>query len=394
MQASQDLVLKLVGLVYDAGADPSRWPAFLTLLADSTRGASAAMYTDLSFRSSSVWSIVRIDPAAVKAYQEHYVTLNDLTPLRLTSLEEGGVATRRAWCSDGEMLRKEYYNDFLGPQGMFHSLTGLIFRRETSTTNIDVFRPYGAEAFDHEEVELLRTLMPHLKRSLEIHRRIAALEQQQKATEAAIDLVPIGVVLQGLLGTVSVNVAARVILAQRDGLRLGPHGLEAVRWSENQRLQLLIAQACETSRGKGLSAGGSMSVSRPSMLRDFAVMVCPMPPGESVFGGCPGHAAVFITDPEAQVETVEEVTRRAFALTAGEATMAALLVKGKTVKEISDELHISVATARTHLKHIFAKTGTHRQSDLVRLLVMSPATLHRHDVEPSPIVPPGRPLSA
>jgi len=130
------------------------------------------------------------------------------------------------------------------------------------------------------------------------------------------------------------------------------------------------------------------------MLRAYAVMVCPLPPGESLFGGRAGQVAVFITDPEARIETLEEVTRRAFALTAGEATMAALLVKGKTVKEISDELHISMATARTHLKHIFAKTGTHRQSDLVRLVLMSPATLQRHDEAPSSTVPPGRPLSA
>lgn len=42
-------------------------------------------------------------------------------------------------------------------------------------------------------------------------------------------------------------------------------------------------------------------------------------------------------------------------------------------KQISDELSVSLATVRTHLQHVFDKTETHRQAELVRLLlVLSP----------------------
>jgi DNA-binding CsgD family transcriptional regulator len=37
----------------------------------------------------------------------------------------------------------------------------------------------------------------------------------------------------------------------------------------------------------------------------------------------------------------------------------------------ADRLGISLATARTHLAHVFDKTGTRRQAELVRLLLRS-----------------------
>jgi len=43
---------------------------------------------------------------------------------------------------------------------------------------------------------------------------------------------------------------------------------------------------------------------------------------------------------------------------------------------------MSYETVRLHLKHIFAKTGTHRQADLVRLLVQAlPAAAERDSIQ-------------
>ncbi|NJM43104.1 MAG: hypothetical protein HC858_02290 [Brachymonas sp.] len=37
-------------------------------------------------------------------------------------------------------------------------------------------------------------------------------------------------------------------------------------------------------------------------------------------------------------------------------------------KEVARQLDIAVSTVRTHLANIFAKTGTHRQSELIWLI--------------------------
>ena len=52
-----------------------------------------------------------------------------------------------------------------------------------------------------------------------------------------------------------------------------------------------------------------------------------------------------------------------------EAEVASRIVKGMDLAEICDDLGITIHTVRGHLKRLFAKTGTHRQPDLIRVLL-------------------------
>jgi DNA-binding CsgD family transcriptional regulator len=45
-----------------------------------------------------------------------------------------------------------------------------------------------------------------------------------------------------------------------------------------------------------------------------------------------------------------------------------LLAKGLKLREAAETLGISETTAKTHLQHLFQKTDTQRQADLVRLV--------------------------
>jgi DNA-binding CsgD family transcriptional regulator len=62
------------------------------------------------------------------------------------------------------------------------------------------------------------------------------------------------------------------------------------------------------------------------------------------------------------------VVRDAFGLTGREAEVASLLAEGASLATISRRLRVEPATARTHLKRIFEKTRTGRQTELVALL--------------------------
>ncbi len=51
-----------------------------------------------------------------------------------------------------------------------------------------------------------------------------------------------------------------------------------------------------------------------------------------------------------------------------EAKVGVGVSRGLSGKEICRELNISYNTLKTHLKHIYAKTHTRHQTDLVRIL--------------------------
>jgi DNA-binding CsgD family transcriptional regulator len=59
---------------------------------------------------------------------------------------------------------------------------------------------------------------------------------------------------------------------------------------------------------------------------------------------------------------------RLLGLTPAEARVAKALARGATLAEIAGEFNLSMKTVRMQLRSIFAKTETHRQSDLVALL--------------------------
>jgi DNA-binding CsgD family transcriptional regulator len=77
----------------------------------------------------------------------------------------------------------------------------------------------------------------------------------------------------------------------------------------------------------------------------------------------------MIVDPEHEHEPSKAVIRRIFGLTNAEADVALRVMRGEGLKPISTDLAVSRATVNTHLQHIFDKTDTHRQAELVRLLL-------------------------
>ena len=64
-----------------------------------------------------------------------------------------------------------------------------------------------------------------------------------------------------------------------------------------------------------------------------------------------------------------EILAKTFHLTPTEAKLACIIARGAPPDIAARELKISPNSARNHLKSVFAKTNTHRQSELVALLM-------------------------
>jgi DNA-binding CsgD family transcriptional regulator len=93
---------------------------------------------------------------------------------------------------------------------------------------------------------------------------------------------------------------------------------------------------------------------------------------------------VVIVDPEHEPRPDLEVLSGLYGLTKAEAEVALRVLDGTGVGPIADGLFLSLSTVRTHLQHVFHKTNTHRQAELVRLLLGGLAATRR------PGMPTGR----
>jgi DNA-binding CsgD family transcriptional regulator len=233
-----------------------------------------------------------------------------------------------------------------------------------------VFPREGEPPYTKDQFAEADTLVPHLRRSLQIHVTLLGAQRVQLALAEAIDRLPTGLLLLDAKRRVVVqNKGAEKILALNDGFRIDRHGPSVDDARENATLQRLIADAMEARAGHEIRSAGFVSVSRPSGDRAYAVMVTPLlaAPGQSVASDA--VVAVFVADPSARVVAGPEVLAELYQLTHSEAELVRLLAAGLSLEEAAEKRGVSLNTARSHLKHVFAKTDTSRQGELVRLIV-------------------------
>lgn len=370
-------VLQLVQRVYAAAEDPSAWTGFLEQFRTVTKSQIASIfYQDLGDHRADVSAAVGFDPHFARLYQEHYSAKN-VYMQNPRVIFPGSVCDGAEMCPPDVLLRSEYYNDFLRPMGVLDACGAILFVEDRRTAVVTALRPTRAARYGDEELALTRALVPHLQAALRINRRIAVLEHERAALREAADRLPVGVLLVARDGRiVEINRPARGMLDSRDGLAVGRDGLVASRADETRALRACVARATAAARGEGFGAGGWVAVSRPSGKRPYHVLVTPLHGHRLVLGEPHSLAAIFVTDPEAGGVPPAEVLRAAYGLTPAECDVALALARGETLRSLADALGISINTARTHLQHIFDKTGTRRQAELVRLLardVVAPA---------------------
>ena len=114
--------------------------------------------------------------------------------------------------------------------------------------------------------------------------------------------------------------------------------------------------------------GPSSVIDRPESGPDVVHVLPSHQRADNLAAGRPMGLALIV-DPEDELEPASDLLRRLFNLTEAEAEVALHMVRGADLKQVAEDLSVSLATVRTHLHHVFDKTQTHRQAELVRLLL-------------------------
>jgi DNA-binding CsgD family transcriptional regulator len=272
-----------------------------------------------------------------------------------------------------DLAATELYTEWLKPQGFSavwpvgHSLSDA---QGEPVGGFGVFRREGEPEFEPSQFEAANALIPHLRRAVEIQITLHGARRERLALAEAIDRLPTGLLLLDSRRRVVIqSKGADRILAAKDGFRVDASGPAADDARENATLQKLIADALDAREGEEIRSAGFGAINRPSGERAYAVMVTPLlaAPGGSVVRDA--AVAVFIADPSARVAATPEVLSELYQLTHSEAELVRLLASGLSLEEAAVKRGVSLNTARSHLKHAFAKTDTSRQGELVRLII-------------------------
>jgi DNA-binding CsgD family transcriptional regulator len=353
---------RIVSAIYASALTPENW---IVAMADVRRTLDAQsaglLMADGAGRSIKSASLA---PEARKAYLEYYRQIDYV----LDAVDKGPVGLIQS----GQPLvalkaRSEFDADFMRP----HQMDDGLFVRLTDgsmPTCFLVAAPKRTEPFDTaERVKLVSALVPHLQQALRTQSHLEDFAQGASDIARAVDSVRHGIAVVGPGSVViHLNSAAERILKCGDGLRIRSGSVEASSASANTELRRSIVGALLEDEASP-RGGNSFLCRRPSGKRPYVIHVLPFSPTtENV---SVARALVVLVDPEQQLEPPARLLERVYGLTNAEADVALRVLRGEGLKPICEELSLSMATVKTHLQHVFDKTDTHRQAELVRLLL-------------------------
>ena len=357
----------LIAHLYDAAMEASSWPGTASRIAKALGSTSTVVKLHGEHGHVSLLECTSnlVVSERDQAWADEWHR-RDLWVERSVAHGPARIITDEDLVRPEEQARSGFYQEWLPHLGIHHML-GAVFPVAQGVMGVlGIHRPREAGAYTDQERRQAAIVLPHLQRALHIGQRLTALEGQHSAALQALDRLDAGVLIVDRRGLIiQASARAEVMLRECPELVVDRGRLSLHQPSLRDKLLALVRAALETAQGRGGQAGTALLVPRPQRA-PLVLSVAPLSAHAGLHDREQPAALIFIRDPEASLDVTH--LRELFGLTRAEATVAAALGRGRSLDDIATELNVSIGTVRTHLKRSLAKTGTHRQAQLVALM--------------------------
>jgi DNA-binding CsgD family transcriptional regulator len=377
----------IVADIYDAALDPPLWRKVLKSVCGFTRGGPSAslFWQDAARKTGNSYFVWGGEARFGQLYWEKYIALNPFTPAA------GSFPVEQLYSAvdvlpPPEFIETEFYKEWMSPQGWGDVLSVNLDKTTTSRAVFSIARHARDGLVDEEMRHRVRLLVPHVRRAVMIGKLIDLNRQQAAALADTLDGLHAGAFLVDADGRlVHANTSANDML--KDGNVLHANGrLVAFDAKGDQALHDIFAAARDGDMALG---GKGVAVQLTARNGDqFVTHVLPLTTGARRKAGIPysAVAAVFVQRAGSDTPPSLDALALRYQLTPSELRVLIAIIDVGGVPEVAAALRLSQATVRTHLRHVFEKTGVRRQADLVKLIASqsSPKMTRLDDDAPQP----------
>lgn len=361
-----DVLSSIIGDIYDCVLNRDGWSSVLTRVtqtmdaAYSTIALASASDNHGRFAAQSPW-----DPERMRALQDY--SFDDIPGLKAAMV--GDIDTPVSTLSlmpESELQKTAFFRNWAGPQGLREgSIVKFVHTPDRigllgCTTWAD--RPI----ISAEDQRFLALLSPHLRRAAMIGDLLDDVRVTVDLFRGSLENLAVPVVLTDATGSVlHANASAERMFATGGPILRQGRTIQAQNpLMADALLQAIASAASDLSVGsKGIGLPVS-AVGQPPAV----AYVLPLTDGTARAAFRPACAAVFVWTTTSASPLPEAVLTTLFELTPAQARVPMSAGKGLNPSETAASLGISENTLKTHLKRIYAKTGTSRQADLVKLV--------------------------
>ncbi len=370
---TQDLADKashLGELIDEAAAGLLPWQTVCDEIAGAFPGSMASIHAnDLSVRNVNFLVASNIDQLYLGSYLRHYAFINPWNE-HWTKAPAGRVSATEQDSPSRMFAGTEFYNDWLKPQKDLEAAAGI---KIDSNNGIIVHLPIHyplklAGKYDTEVSFVLRRLRGNLQRAALIANRSATAHHRNNIGAALLE--------RGQDAAVVVDRNFRIWEANGPATAHFRSGL--VLQSIRGKLQLrnadmfdMLGHAVKGLLSNDPSAASRLHFTDHKALWRITLARLPGFANIAALTTVPSLVLVLLEQKSAIEPSADDLERLRshFRLTAAELKLCHHLMSGSSLPECAIKLGIGHETARFHLKNIFYKTGSHRQSELVPLLL-------------------------
>ncbi len=201
---------------------------------------------------------------------------------------------------------------------------------------------------------------------------LGAVQRVADAFSFVLEKSPLGLVLlDDKLAITHINAQARDIVTANREMQLNSGFLQIVNADRHDALRRTVERVAN-AEDDASAAELVLLDDGEEIPRIFAIASAVPASGNE--GETP-LVALMMFDLKHRRRLSASILRELYGLTRSESRLVQCLVGGSSLEDGAAELGISVNTARTHLKHIFHKTGARRQSELIHQVETGPASL-------------------
>jgi DNA-binding CsgD family transcriptional regulator len=369
-------ISNLIGDIYDAALDPALWPSVLEKTCGYVEGVSSTLVSQNPVTNSGEcyfsWGL---DPEAIRLYNEKYIRLNPAILSSILTSQVGDVESTETLVPYHEFVATRFYREWAEPRGFCDSIWTILEKSATAAAGVSILRDRRQGLADDAARRRLGLLSPHFRRAVAIGKVIDLHKVEAAALADTLDGLATAMVLVDAGGrVVHANTAAHAMLAEGSPIRLAGGKLVAIDAAANQALHDVVMNADGGNMTVGVK-GIAVPLSAHDGERHVA-HVLPLTSGARRKAGVAysAVAAVFVRKAALDLPHPLEAIARTFKLTPAEMRVLMMIIEVGGVPEVVSALGVSGPTVKTHLQHVFQKTGTSRQADLVKLVAgyMSP----------------------
>lgn len=355
----------LISAIYDCALDPRAWPQTCRMIADLCESPAGGICVhDMRQMQNDQLFVFGYRPEFLDCLGQRYSE----SPMAVSDVVANLGQVSALSINHQALGESRFFREVLEPFGVSDIIWFPALRTAGRIASLHASRSVMSATYQQFDLALFKLLAPHVCRTLAISDLLDIRALRSEVLERTLDGLVAGVFLTARDGhVVYMNPAAERQIRAGTSIRLVNNRLAPVDLSARAVLSAAISRA---GRDESTESGEHSIAIPGGASSGYVATLLPLENGRrsGILAPFAASVAVFTQDPVEVPLWPGEAFARLYGLTGAELRVLLALAQGLPGVEAADILGISEPTVRTHLQHMYSKTGTTRQAELLGLL--------------------------